>query len=66
MPTTRCGKINRLLKSGKAVVVNNKPFTIRLKYDTPNITQALYCGIDVGRENIGIGVLMKTVNVSFW
>ena len=32
MPTTRYGKVKRLLKSGKAVVINNNPFTIKLKY----------------------------------
>ena len=29
MPTTRHGKVRRLLKSNKAVVVNLCPFTIR-------------------------------------
>ena len=38
MPTTRYGKVKRLLKSGKAVVINNNPFTIRLKYDTTELT----------------------------
>lgn len=56
MPTTRYGKVKRLLKSGKAVVINNNPFTIRLKYDTTEITQPLTLGIDTGRENIGLGV----------
>ena len=28
MPTTRCGHVRRLLKSGKAVVVSTTPFTI--------------------------------------
>ena len=56
MPTTRCGKVRKLLKGGKAVVVRSNPFTIRLKYDTDNIVQDLYLGIDTGRENIGVGV----------
>lgn len=56
MPTTRYGKVRRLLKSGKAVVINNNPFTIKLKYDTTEITQPLTLGIDTGRENIGLGV----------
>ena len=38
MPTTRYGKVKRLLKSGKAVVINNNPFTIRLKYNTTELT----------------------------
>lgn len=56
MPTTRCGKVRRLLKEGKAVAVNNNPFTIRLKYETPDIVQSLTVGIDTGRETIGEGV----------
>ena len=56
MPTTRCGHIRKLLDEGKAVVINSNPFTIRLKYDTPEIVQSLYYGNDTGRENIGVGV----------
>lgn len=56
MPTTRCGRVHKLLKAGLAVPVNNNPFTIRLKYDTPDAVQNLYLGIDTGRENIGEGV----------
>lgn len=56
MPTTRCGHVRKLLDKGKAVVINSNPFTIRLKYDTPEIAQSLYYGIDTGRDNIGVGV----------
>ena len=49
MPTTRCGKVRKLLKEGKAVVRSN-PFTIRLKYDTDNVVQDLYLGIDTGEK----------------
>lgn len=56
MPTTRCGRVHKLLKEGLAVPVNNNPFTIRLKYETPDIVQSLTDGIDTGRENIGEGV----------
>ena len=55
MPTTRCGHVRKLLKAKKAVVVKNNPFTIRLKYDTPNGVQDVFAGIDSGRENIGTG-----------
>lgn len=27
MPTTRCGRVHKLLKAGLAVPVNNNPFT---------------------------------------
>lgn len=56
MPTSRCGHIRWLIKTGKAVVVNNNPFTIRLKYEVSNCTQQLTLGIDPGRENIGLAV----------
>ena len=56
MPTSRCGHVRWLIKTGKAVVVNNNPFTIRLKYAISNCTQQLTLGIDPGRENIGLAV----------
>ena len=34
MPTTRCGKVRRLLNSGQARVVRKRPFTIQLNYHT--------------------------------
>lgn len=55
MPTTRCGHVRKLLKSGLAIAVSNCPFIIRLKYDVDNIKQNVYYGIDTGRENIGSG-----------
>ena len=62
MPTTRCGHIRKLLKEKKAVPVCNNPFTIRLKYETPDVVQSLYLGIDTGRENIGIAVSEENGN----
>lgn len=56
MPTNRHSHIRKLLKQGKAVVINSNPFTVKLKYETADITQPLYCGVDTGRENIGLGV----------
>lgn len=57
MPTTRCGHVRILLKEGKASVVERIPFTIQLTYDTDEITQPLYLGIDPGRTNIGIALI---------
>lgn len=57
MPTTRCGHIRLLLKSGKARVVDTNPFTVQLLYDSPNVVQSLTVGIDPGRTNIGIAVV---------
>ena len=53
MPTTRFGHVRKLLKERKAVAISNKPFTIRLKYNSTHYTQPVYEGIDTGRENIG-------------
>ena len=57
MPTKRYGHIRHLLNHGKAVVVNQKPFTIKLKYDSADETQPLTLGIDPGRTNIGVSVV---------
>lgn len=59
MPTYRFGHVRKLLEAGKAVPINNNPFTIRLKYDTPDITQELYGGGDTGRENIGMSASIE-------
>lgn len=41
MPTTRHGKVRRLLKDSKAVVVNTCPFTIKLMYKTSDYKQEI-------------------------
>jgi 5-methylcytosine-specific restriction endonuclease McrA len=54
MPTIRSGKVYRILKSKKAKVVNRKPFTIQLLYETKTkVVQHIILGIDPGRTNIG-------------
>ena len=59
MPTTRCGHVRRLLKSGKARVVSTCPFTVQLLYETEEKTQPLILGIDTGRTNIGMAIVME-------
>ena len=54
MPTTRYCHVRILLKQKKARVVGMNPFTIKLNYDTPDVTQDLILGIDPGRTNIGV------------
>ena len=54
MPTTRCGRVRRLLKAGKAVVVEQIPFTIRLCYDTTDYVQPITLGVDSGTKHIGL------------
>ena len=57
MPTTRGGHVRHLLKEQKARVVRTNPFTIQLLYETDNLVQPLYLGIDPGRTNIGVAVV---------
>lgn len=57
MPTTRGEHVRHLLKEQKARVVRTKPFTIQLLYETDDVVQLLYLGIDPGRTNIGVAVV---------
>ncbi len=56
MPTTRFGKVRRMLKSGKAKVVQRKPFTIELQYESTEHVQPLSMGVDTGSSHIGVSV----------
>lgn len=53
MPTNRHGKVRILLKQKKAKVVQNKPFTIQLLYDSKEYAQPISLGIDSGYTYIG-------------
>jgi len=58
MPTSRFGKVRRLLKEGKAKVVRREPFTIKLLYEPEtDIVQECYCGVDTGSKHIGVAVV---------
>ena len=57
MPTTRHGKVRRLLKDHKAVVVNLCPFTIRLMYMITNYKQEVTLGVDAGTRHIGLSAI---------
>ena len=56
MPTSRA-KARKLLKAGKAVIVNYMPFAIQLTYDLskPAVQEIEVC-VDTGSEHIGISV----------
>ena len=57
IPTTRCGKVRRLLNSGQARVVRKRPFTIQLNYEPKtNVVQDLTLGVDAGSKTIGLSV----------
>ena len=60
MPTTRHGKVRRLLKENKAVVVNLCPFTIRLTYITISYKQEVILGVDAGTRHIGLSATTKS------
>lgn len=53
MPTTRHGKVRRLLKANKATVVNLCPFTIQSTYKSTDHKQPVTLGIDAGAKHIG-------------
>jgi len=58
MPTTRYGKVRRMIKSGIAKVVTVKPFTIQLTYETETeYTQEITLGIDSGYSNVGFSAV---------
>ena len=58
MPTSRFGKVRRLLKENKAKVVRREPFTIKLLYEPKtDVVQECYCGVDTGSKHIGIAVV---------
>ena len=57
MPTTRLGKVYRLLKTQKTHIVSYEPFTIQLDYE-PNthIIQPMTLGVDSGAIHSGYSV----------
>ena len=58
MPTSRFGKVRRLLKDKKAKVVRREPFTIKLLYEPEtNVVQECYCGVDTGSKHVGVAVV---------
>ena len=59
MPTTRYGRVRRLLRKGQAVVVDYRPFTIQLNYDTPNGVQEVSLGVDAGTKHVGFSATTK-------
>ena len=54
MPTTRFGKVRRLLKEKKAKVVRRCPFTVKLLYEPETkIVQEVVLGQDTGSRYVG-------------
>ena len=59
MPTTRYGRVRRLIGKGLAVVVDYRPFIIQLTYDTPNGVQEVSLGVDAGTKHVGFSATTK-------
>ena len=54
MPTSRFGKVRRLLKNNKAKVVRSCPFTIKLLYEPESlVVQEVVLGQDTGSKYVG-------------
>jgi len=60
MPTTRSGKVPRMLRDGRAVIVSHTPFTIRLTYGTTSYTQPVSLGVDAGSVHVGLSASTDT------
>lgn len=62
-PTTRFGKVRRMLKNKEAIVVRRKPFTIQLQVETTSYCPTFMLGVDSGYEHIGLSVTDKKKEV---
>ena len=60
MPTERHGKVRRLLKEHKAIVVKKVPFTIQLLYETTEFVQPVTLGVDSGYKYVGLSATTET------
>ena len=58
MPTSRFGKVRRMLRDKKAKVVKRCPFTIRLLYEPETkIVQDIVLGVDTGSKHVGVACI---------
>jgi len=60
MPTQRHGMVRVLLKEKRAKVVEVKPFTIKLLYETTEYVEPVKLGIDSGYKYIGYSAITST------
>jgi hypothetical protein len=65
MPTSRFGKVRRLLRDNQAKVVRKEPFTIQLFYETEKIVDDLTLGVDTGSSMIGTAVVNSEEEVFY-
>ena len=59
MPTHNCGKVRRMLRNERAIVVNLFPFVIKLTYVTTTYTQPITLGVDAGSVHVGLSATSK-------
>ena len=59
MPTHNFGKVRRMLRNGRAIVVNLYPFVIKLTYVTTTYTQPIVLGVDAGSVHVGLSASTK-------
>ena len=54
MPTSRSGKVRRLLRDKKAKVISRCPFTVKLLYEPEDlVVQEVVLGQDTGSKHVG-------------
>lgn len=59
MPTTRFGKVRRLLRDKKAKVIRRCPFTIKLLYEPESlVVQEAVLGQDTGSKHVGTACIV--------
>ena len=59
MPTHNFGKVRRMLRNERAIVVNLFPFVIKLTYVTTTYTQDITLGVDAGSVHVGLSATSK-------
>ena len=59
MPTHNFGKVRRMLRNERAIVVNLYPFVIKLTYVTTTYTQPITLGVDAGSVHVGLSATSK-------
>lgn len=65
MPTSRYGKVRRLLKNKQVKVVKSCPFTIKLLYESTNHIQDLALGVDTGSDTLATSVADNQGNIYY-
>lgn len=59
MPTSRFGKVRRLLKEGKAKCIKRCPFVVQLQYEAESNVEDITLGVDAGSKHIGLSATTK-------